>query len=135
MIRSGINSLRDLEKLRTAPEINLEEAKNLKKELLDHMLKPDWFTVGSMAPSSNIAINVIRGIENNFNWSNMNISNIPSETGPVFLKANQKTNEINLRVENGLGEGILISCQHNEESKDTQTFGPLPLTFFKNEFI
>ena len=33
-------------------------------------------------------------------------------------------------VENGLGEGILITCQYDYECKESGTFGPLPLDIF-----
>ena len=51
--------------------------------------------------------------------------------GSVFLKGNQKTRNVYIRSENGLGEGILLTCQYNHESKESSTFGPLPLDFFK----
>ena len=47
-----------------------------------------------------------------------------------FLKANQKTGNVFVRSENGLGEGILITCQYDEGVKESNTFGPLPLNFF-----
>ena len=50
--------------------------------------------------------------------------------GCVFLKANQKTGNVFVRSENGLGEGILITCQYDEGAKESNTFGPLPLDFF-----
>ena len=33
--------------------------------------------------------------------------------------------------ENGLGEGILITCQYDEDNQESNTFGPLPLDFFE----
>ena len=47
-----------------------------------------------------------------------------------FLKANQKTSNVFVRSENGLGEGILITCQYDEGAKESNTFGPMPLDFF-----
>ena len=64
---------------------------------------------------------------------NMKIAEKPIEDGPVFLKANQKTGDIYVRIEYGLGEGILLSCQHNEEGRDADTIGPFPLDFFKDK--
>ena len=52
--------------------------------------------------------------------------------GRVFLKGNQKTGNVYMRSENGLGEGILITCQYEIDSKNSSTFGPLPLDFFSN---
>ena len=48
----------------------------------------------------------------------------------VFFKANQKTGNVFIRSENGLGEGILLTCQYNEDPHESNTFGPLPLDFF-----
>lgn len=84
-----------------------------------------------MAPSSEVAIKVIREIESFFSWSKMNLATKPNDAGPVFLKANQNTGDIHIRIEHGLGEGILMSCQHLDEQKDADTFGPFPLDFFK----
>ena len=55
---------------------------------------------------------------------------VPSSNGAIFLKANQKTGEIHARVEFGLGEGILITCQNDENSLTSKTVGPFPLDFF-----
>ena len=52
--------------------------------------------------------------------------------GCVFLKGNQKTGNVFVRSENGLGEGILITCQYDEDAEESNTFGPLPLDFFQN---
>ena len=35
-----------------------------------------------------------------------------------------------IRSENGLGEGILLTCQYDEDLGESSTFGPLPLDFF-----
>ena len=50
--------------------------------------------------------------------------------GSVFLKGNQKTGNVFIRSEIGLGEGILITCQYDDDAKGSNTFGPLPLDFF-----
>ena len=50
--------------------------------------------------------------------------------GSVFLKGNQKTGNVFIRSENGLGEGILITCQYDKDAKESNTFGPLPIDFF-----
>ena len=49
----------------------------------------------------------------------------------IELKANQKTGNVFVRSENGLGEGILITCQYDENIEESNTFGPFPLDFFK----
>ena len=65
-------------------------------------------------------------------YSSIKFDNLDSlhADGSVFLKGNQKTGNVYIRSENGLGEGILISCQSDEGAKESSTFGPLPLDFF-----
>ncbi len=130
MTKSAIKSLKDLEKLRTAPSLNSNEAEELFEELLTCMSQADWFTVGIMADSEKRAISVLRQVENRFTWSAMKLMSIPKGKGPVFLKANQKSDEVIIRIEYGLGEGVLISCQHDETEKTAETLGPFPLDFF-----
>ena len=52
--------------------------------------------------------------------------------GRVFLKGNQKTGNVYMRSENGLGEGILLTCQYEDLSSKSSTYGPFPLNFFTN---
>ena len=110
------------------PQINLQE---LEEELFECMENADWFTVGIMSPSYKLAINILKEIESQFNWPPMKVASHPHDEGPVFLKANQRTGVFHARIEYGLGEGILLSCQYNIEDKDAQTLGPLPLNFFR----
>ncbi|WP_269623390.1 DUF1824 family protein [Prochlorococcus marinus] len=126
-----IQTLNDLEKLRSAPNLSHNQKKALHKELNEYIADADWFTIGIMASSSNLAILTLKEMENHFNWLAMKVVEKPQKNGPVFLKANQKTGDIYIRIEYGLGEGILLSCQHNDQLKSTQTLGPLPLNFFK----
>jgi len=130
----GFKTLKSLNKLRSAPELDSLESKFLKEELLTYMEIADWFTIGIMSPSSTLAISILREMELIFNWPKMILDNDISLDGPVFLKANQNTLDIHIRIEYGLGEGILLSCQYYEEKKDTDTFGPLPLNFFSENF-
>ncbi len=83
-----------------------------------------------MAPSDNKAIEALQSISKRY--SSIKFGNIGSlhADGGVFLKANQKTSNVFVRSENGLGEGILITCQYDGGSKESNTFGPLPLDFF-----
>ena len=83
-----------------------------------------------MSPSLKKGINAIRRIEEKFEYNEMKCISLPSTEGPVFLKANQKTGEIHARIEFGLGEGILISCQNYDNSLISKTIGPFPLDFF-----
>ncbi|ABM78891.1 conserved hypothetical protein [Prochlorococcus marinus str. MIT 9303] len=126
-----IKSLKDLDGLRSAPDLDATQSKHLLDQLCVSMGDADWFTVGIMAPSSSLAIFVLREMESRFNWSAMNVVDKPAGEGPVFLKANQKTGDIHVRIEHGLGEGVLLSCQHNNEEKEADTLGPFPLDFFK----
>ena len=50
--------------------------------------------------------------------------------GSVFLKSNQKTGNVFIRSENGLGECILLTCQYDDKDLDSSTYGPFPLEFF-----
>ena len=127
---SHIGSLQDLRNLRSAPDLDDAQSKVLIRELSTYMDDSDWFTVGIMAPSFAIAILVLREMESRFNWLPMKVVVKPKEEGPVFLKANQKAGEVNVRVEHGLGEGILLSCQRNDLGRDSDTLGPFPLNFF-----
>ncbi len=125
-----ISTLSDLKVLRTAPKLNQKQVKYLFKELIEAMKKAEWFTIGIMAESAASALISIRQIEDYFSWSRMQLTEKPEKEGPVFLKANQNTGNIHIRIEHGLGEGILISGQHSNPENPTYTWGPLPLDFF-----
>ena len=83
-----------------------------------------------MAPFDTKAIEALRSISKKY--SSIKFSNLDSlhADGSVFLKGNQKTGNVFVRSENGLGEGILITCQYDKDSEESNTFGPLPLYFF-----
>tara|TARA_B100000214_G_C23657394_1_gene485819 strand:+ start:223 stop:624 length:402 start_codon:yes stop_codon:yes gene_type:complete len=125
-----IIKLADLDKLRSAPKLNKRQSEILFNELRNTISKSDWITVGVMSPSLKQGINAIRRIEEKFDYNKMKCITLPSSDGPIFLKANQKTGEIHARIEFGLGEGILISCQNYDDSLSTKTLGPFPLDFF-----
>ena len=126
----GINRLDDLNKLRTAPKLSNRQEKKLLAELEANIFNADWITIGIMAPSDIKAIAALQSISKKY--SSIKFGNLDSlnADGGVFLKANQKTSNVFVRSENGLGEGILITCQYDESSKESNTFGPLPLVFF-----
>tara|TARA_B100000579_G_C22548750_1_gene718792 strand:+ start:223 stop:624 length:402 start_codon:yes stop_codon:yes gene_type:complete len=126
----NIRKLEDLEKLRSSPKLNKEQAKLLFNEVKDHIHKADWLTIGVMSPTLKKAINAIRMIEERFHFSKMKCITLPSTEAPIYLKANQKTGEIHARIEYGLGVGILITCQNHDNSISSKTVGPLPLDFF-----
>ena len=125
-----INKLVDLNNLRTAPQLSGSQAKKLLKELEANIINADWITIGIMAPSDKKAIESLKSISKKY--SSIKFRNLGSlqADGDVFLKANQKTSNVFVRSENGLGEGILITCQYDEGAKESNTFGPLPLDFF-----
>ena len=126
-----INKLVDLNNLRTAPQLSNIQEKKLLKELEANIFNADWITIGIMAPSDNKAIEALQSISKKYFSINKfgNLSTLHAN-GEVFLKANQKTSNVFVRSENGLGEGILITCQFNEDFRESNTFGPLPLDFF-----
>ena len=125
-----INKLVDLNKLRTAPELSDSQVKKLLEELEANIFDANWITIGIMAPSDNKAIEALQSISKKY--SSIKFGNLDSlhADGSVFLKGNQKTGNVFVRSENGLGEGILITCQYDEGAKESNTFGPLPLDFF-----
>ena len=126
-----INKLVDLNNLRTAPQLSEIQAKKLLKELEANILKTDWLTIGIMAPSDNRAIEALQSISKKFASIKFGNLDYLHADGCVFLKANQKTGNVFVRSENGLGEGILITCQYDEDAIESNTFGPLPLDFFR----
>ena len=94
------------------------------------MQAADWFTVGVMAPSQELALNSLRALETSQGWPPMKLVQEAESDGPVFLKANQKEGTVRIRVETGLGEGVLVSGHSADPSRFTPTWGPFPLTFF-----
>ena len=127
-----INKLVDLNSLRTAPLLSNSQIKKLLEELETNIFNADWITVGIMASCDTKAIEALQSISRNY--SSIKFGNLDSlhADGSVFLKGNQKTGNVFVRSENGLGEGILITCQYDEDLEECNTFGPLPLDFFNN---
>ena len=125
-----INNLFDLNKLRTAPQLNKRQIKKLQEELEANIFNADWITIGIMAPSDFDAITALKSISKKYPSIKFQDLDCPYEDGSVFLKGNQKTGNVYIRPENGLGEGILLTCQYDQDSEESSTFGPLPLDFF-----
>jgi hypothetical protein len=125
-----INNLFDLDSLRTAPQLSEKQCKKLIKDLESFIMDADWITIGIMAPSDFDAIEALKAISKKY--QTVIFKNLDSlhASGNVFLKGNQKTGNVFIRSENGLGEGILLTCQYEEDSKKSNTFGPFPLDFF-----
>ena len=127
-----INKLLDLNNLRTAPQLSNRQQKKLLEELEANIFNADWITIGIMAPSDIKAIEALQSISKKYSSIKFRNLNSLHADGGVFLKANQKTSNVFVRSENGLGEGILITCQYDEGAQESNTFGPLPLDFFHN---
>ena len=127
-----IKKLVDLNILRTAPLLSNGQIKKLLKELETNIFNADWITIGIMAPCDIKAIESLQSIFKKY--SSIKFGNLDSlhADGSVFLKGNQKTGNVFIRSEYGLGEGILITCQYDKEAEESNTFGPLPLDFFHN---
>ena len=125
-----INKLLDLNNLRTAPKLNDRQEKKLLEELEANIFNANWITIGIMAQTDFDAISALKSISKKY--SSIKFDNLDSlhADGCVFLKGNQKTGNVFVRSENGLGEGILITCQYDEDVEESNTFGPLPLDFF-----
>ena len=127
-----INKLVDLNSLRTAPLLSTSQIKKLLEELETNIFNADWITIGIMAPCDTKAIEAVQSISKKY--SSIKFGNLDSlhADGSVFLKGNQKTGNVYMRSENGLGEGILLTCQYEKDSEESFTYGPLPLGFFNN---
>ena len=127
-----INNLVDLNSFRSAPQLSKKQIKKLSEQLEYNIKNADWITIGIMAPSSFDAISSLQSISKKY--SSIKFEDLRSlhASGSVFLKGNQKTGNVFIRSEKGLGEGILLTCQYDEDSKESSTYGPLPLDFFLN---
>ena len=125
-----INDLFDLNRLRTAPQLNKKQLKKLIGELESYIMDADWITIGIMASSDFDAVAALKSISKKY--PKVIFKDIDSlyARGNVFLKGNQKTGDVFIRSENGLGEGILLTCQYEDYFRESNTFGPLPLDFF-----
>ena len=125
-----INNLLDLNSFRSAPKLSKKQIKKLSEELEYNIKNSDWITIGIMAPSDFDAISSLQSISKKY--SSIKFEDLRSlhASGSVFLKGNQKTGNVFIRSEKGLGEGILLTCQYDEDFKESDTYGPLPLDFF-----
>ena len=125
-----ISKLVDLNNLRTAPQLSDRHSKKLLEELEANIFNANWITIGIMATSDNSAIEALPSISKKYSSIKfVNLGSLSAD-GSVLLKANQKSGNVFVRSENGLGEGILITCQYDEDVKGSNTYGPLPLDFF-----
>ena len=125
-----IKNLFDLNTYRSAPQLNKIQIKKLSKELETNIMNADWITIGIMAPSAFDAISSLQSISRKYSEIKFEDFGSLNASGSVFLKGNQKTGNVFIRSEKGLGEGILLTCQYDVDLKGCSTFGPLPLDFF-----
>ena len=125
-----INNLANLKSLRSAPHLNRVQRKKLLKELESEILSAEWITIGIMAFHDYEAVEALKSISKKYTSIKFSDLDSLNADGSVFLKGNQKTGNVFLRSEYGLGEGILLTCQYEKDSKESLTYGPLPLDFF-----
>ena len=127
-----LNHLADLNNLRSAPQLSKSQRKNFLEELETNIFSSDWITIGIMASHDYDAIEALRSISKKYSSIKFRGYDFLRVEGRVFLKGNQKTGNVYMRSENGLGEGILLTCQYELVSAESSTFGPLPLDFFSS---
>ena len=127
-----INKLIDLNKYKSAPILDLNQIQKLSRELDIEIGNSDWITIGVMAKSDIEAKNAFKTFVNKYSYNNFKNFEKLKAFGNVFMKGNQKTGEVYIRSEYGLGEGILVTCQYDDLSLNSMTYGPLPLSFFEN---
>ena len=125
-----IKKLVDLKSLRTAPLLTSSQTKKLLEELEANISNADWITIGIMANSDLDAVEALQSISKKYSSIKFRDLDSLRADGSVYLKGNQKTGNVYIRSENGLGEGILLTCQYDEDAQESGTFGPLPLDFF-----
>ena len=126
-----IKNLKDLDNLRTAPKLEVSQKIILLKEIDSKILIADWITVGIMAPSDLIAKRSLKSLLKRYRKINFKSFDHITASGEVFLKGNQKTGNVFIRSEDGLGEGILLTCQYEDQMIGSNTYGPFPLDFFE----
>ena len=125
-----IKKLIDLNIYKTAPEIDVNTSQKLAKELKTKIGDSDWLTIGVMAKSDSEAKIALRTFIKKYSLICFNDFEDLKAKGNVYMKGNQKTGEVYIRSEYGLGEGILLTCQYDDSSKNSMTYGPFPLNFF-----
>ena len=130
MSSPGIQSLKDLSRLREAPSLDQSTAEQLLQELEVALSQSSWFTIGVMAPSADQALSSLRSLEASQQWTSLEVVETTTDEGPVFLKANQRGGTVRVRIEHGLGSGILISGHGDDAAQPATTWGPFPLDFF-----
>ena len=127
----SITNLSDLNHLRSAPFLDKSESEDILSQINIKIKDSDWITIGIMATNEQDAKKALNSIIQKYNFKFSKNFNELTASGNVFLKANQKSGEVYIRSENGLGEGILLTCQYNDLSIHSKTYGPFPLNLFR----
>tara|TARA_B100000212_G_C27335321_1_gene516562 strand:- start:287 stop:676 length:390 start_codon:yes stop_codon:yes gene_type:complete len=125
-----INRLADLNQYKTAPILDSSQSQKLSEQLESKIENSDWLTVGVMAKSDTEAKIALTTIIQKYPFIQFKDFKNLQALGHVFMKGNQKTGEVYIRSDYGLGEGILLTCQYNDSLKNSMTYGPFPLNFF-----
>ena len=128
-----INELVDLNRFKSAPILDLSQSQKLSEEIDMKILDSDWLTIGVMAKSDLEAKLAFKTLIQKYSFLRFNNFEELRAIGNVFMKGNQKTGEVYIRSEYGLGEGILLTCQYNNPTQNSITYGPFPLNFFVNK--
>ena len=126
----SITNLNELNQLRSAPFLDKSESEDILSQINIKIKDSDWITIGIMATNEQDAKKALNSIIQKYNFKFSKNFNELTASGNVFLKANQKSGEVYIRSENGLGEGILLTCQYNDLSIHSKTYGPFPLNLF-----
>ena len=127
-----VTCLVDLNSFRSSPKLSKGQIKQLLDELEPIIFNSDWVTIGIMASHDFEAIQALQSVSKKYPEINFSDLDTLHAEGSVFLKGNQKTGNVFIRSENGLGEGILLTCQYDDKDLDSSTYGPFPLDFFTN---
>ena len=125
-----VTCLVDLNSFRSSPKLSKGQIKQLLDELEPIIFNSDWVTIGIMASHDFEAIKALQSVSKKYPEISFSDLDTLHAEGSVFLKGNQKTGNVFIRSENGLGEGILLTCQYNDKDLDSSTYGPFPLDFF-----
>ena len=127
-----VTCLVDLNSFRSSPKLSKGQIKQLLDELEPIIFNSDWVTIGIMASHDFEAIQALQSVSKKYPEINFSDLDTLHAEGSVFLKGNQKTGNVFIRSENGLGDGILLTCQYDDKDLDSSTYGPFPLDFFTN---
>ena len=125
-----VTCLVDLNSFRSSPKLSKGQIKQLLDELEPIIFNSDWVTIGIMASHDFEAIKALQSVSKKYPEISFSDLDTLHAEGSVFLKGNQKTGNVFIRSENGLGEGILLTCQYDDKDLDSFTYGPFPLDFF-----